>query len=136
MKRLTIISLTTLLTASAAPTAFGWGYHGGGFSGGSYHGAFGGSFSRSGGHRRARQHRLGWRRLVERERLPRWLRLRWRRLVEWARGVWRHCLGRRRVATAPITVALTVITAAPTTAEPPSSPLATRAGARLLRAQH
>ncbi len=37
-----IISLTALLTASAAPVAFGWGYHCGGFSGGSYHGAYGG----------------------------------------------------------------------------------------------
>jgi hypothetical protein len=49
MKRVTIISLSALLTASAAPAAFGWGYHGGGFSGGSYHGAYGGSFSHSDG---------------------------------------------------------------------------------------
>jgi hypothetical protein len=49
MKQLTIISLSALLTASVAPTAFGWDYHGGGYSGSSYHGAYGGSFSHSNG---------------------------------------------------------------------------------------
>ena len=35
MKQLTIISLSALLAALAAPAAFGWRYHGGGYSGGS-----------------------------------------------------------------------------------------------------
>jgi Predicted periplasmic protein (DUF2092) len=49
MTRFMVVSLSLVLMASAAPNALGWGYHGGGFSGGSYHGAYGGSFSRSGG---------------------------------------------------------------------------------------
>jgi hypothetical protein len=47
MKRLTALSLTGLLTLSAAPDAFAWGAYHGGFGGASYHGAYGGSFSRS-----------------------------------------------------------------------------------------
>ena len=47
--KLTTVSLSVPLGALAAPTALGWGYHGGGFSGGSYNGAWGGSFSHSDG---------------------------------------------------------------------------------------
>ena len=43
MKRLTVLSITGLLTLAAAPDALAWGYHGGGYSGSSYHGSFGGS---------------------------------------------------------------------------------------------
>jgi hypothetical protein len=53
MKRLTALSLTGLLTLSAAPDAFAWGAYHGGFGGASYHGAYGGSFSRTGDSRSA-----------------------------------------------------------------------------------
>jgi len=69
MKQLTIISLSALLTATAAPATFGWGYHGGG-GGGTYHGSYGGSFSHSDGswsaRRRPRRLRFGRRGVVER----------------------------------------------------------------------
>src|SRR6516164_1907169 len=78
MKRLTALSLTGLLTLSAAPDAFAWGAYHGGFGGASYHRSFsatgprGGSVSGSssgyrggayGGWRRGRvSRRLLWRR--------------------------------------------------------------------------
>jgi hypothetical protein len=49
MKQLKAVCITGLLAISLAPNAFAWGARGGGFSGASYHGAYGGSFSRSGG---------------------------------------------------------------------------------------
>jgi hypothetical protein len=99
MKRLTIISLSALLTASAAPAAFGWGYHGGG--GGSYSGRFGGSFSHSDGswrrERSPRRVRVRRRRILERERLSRRLRLGGRGFVVRNRMARRQCLGWGRV---------------------------------------